>query len=145
MVRVLKAVEEIVAFGHPLIKATHRSTFEVTKENHLTEKGDCIIAIRANKAARDLNENFKDAVRKTDANITIIIEVDGEREIVKAYGSPYLSFTHPTDLVIRRSGYVCGRTVAIKADKAACDLSRSLVDKLRRYEKQVRITLIAEG
>lgn len=143
--RILKVIEEIVAFGHPLIKATHRSTFEVTKESLLTERGDCIIAVRANKAAKDLNENFKNAAKKIEATITIIIEVDDEKEVVKAYGSPCLSFTHPTDIVVRRSGYICGRTIAIRADKAACDLSRSLVDKLRRYEKQVRIILIAES
>lgn len=143
--RVLRAVEEIVAFGHPLIKATHRSTFEVTKESFLTEKGDCIIAVRANKAARDLNEDFKEAARKADATITIVIDADSEREIVKAYGSPYLSFTDSTDIVIRRSSYVCGRTVAIRADKAACNLSRSLVNKLREHGRRVRITLIVES
>ncbi|MEM1507833.1 MAG: DUF371 domain-containing protein [Candidatus Bathyarchaeia archaeon] len=140
----MKAVDEIVAFGHPLIKATHKSTFEVTKESFLTEKGDCIIAVRANKAARDLNEDFKEAAKKADATITIIIEVDGEREIVKAYGNPNLTLTHPTDIVVRKSSYVCGRTVAIRADKAACDLSRSLMGKLKGHERQVKITLIAE-
>lgn len=141
----MEVVEEIVAFGHPLIKAAHKSTFEVTKENLLTEKGDCIIAVRANKAARDLNEDFKEAAKKADTTIIIIIEVDGEREIVKAYGSRNLTFTHPTDIVVRKSSYVCGRTVAIRADKAACDLSRSLVDKLRGHERRVKITLIVEG
>ncbi|MEM1997658.1 MAG: DUF371 domain-containing protein [Candidatus Bathyarchaeia archaeon] len=140
----MKTVDEIVAFGHPLIKATHKSTFEVTKESFLTEKGDCIIAVRANKAARDLNEDFKEAAKKADATITIIIEVDGEREIVKAYGNPNLTLTHPTDIVVRKSSYVCGRTVAIRADKAACDLSRSLTGKLKGHERQVKITLIAE-
>ncbi|MCX8171272.1 MAG: DUF371 domain-containing protein [Candidatus Bathyarchaeota archaeon] len=141
----MRIVEEIAAFGHPLIRAAHRSTFEVTRESFLTERGDCIIAVRADKAARDLSEKFKEAAKKAEVSMMIIIEAGGEREIVKAYGSPALTFTHPTDMVIRKSSYVCGKTIAIRANKAACDLSRSLVDKLRGHENQVKITLIVEG
>ena len=42
--------------------------------------------------------------------------------------------SHPTDMVVRKSGYICGRTLAINADKAACDLSRALVEKLKNPE-----------
>ncbi|MBS7624246.1 MAG: DUF371 domain-containing protein [Candidatus Bathyarchaeia archaeon] len=140
----MRAVDEIIAFGSALIRATHRSTFEVTKEDHLTERGDCIIAIRANKSARDLDESFKAVARSLDARITIIIEVGGEKDVVKAFGSPSLTFAHPTDIVVRKSSYVCGRTIAIRADKAACDLSRSLIRRLMDPGSIVRVTLIAE-
>lgn len=138
----MEEAEEIEAFGSPLIRATHRSTFEVTRELHLTERGDCIIAVGANRAARDLSEGFKEAARKPNAEIVIIIEAGGVRETVKAYGSPNLTFTHPIDIVVRKSDYTCGRTVAIRANKAARDLSRNLVEKLRRPEEPVRITLL---
>jgi len=141
----LEEVEEIEAFGNPLIKATHRSTFEVTREMHLTERGDCIIAIGANKAARDLNKRFKEAARRPDSEIIIFIEACGLREVVKAYGSPNLTFTHPTDIVVRKSGYICDRTVAIRADKAARDLSRELIEKLRLPMKPVKITLFVRA
>lgn len=140
----MEETEEIIAFGHELIKSTHGTTFEVTREECLTERGDCIIAVKANKAARDLSQSFKEIARKPNAEITVIIEVNGEREIVKAFGSPNLTFTHPTDIVIRKSSYVCGRTVAIRADKAACDLSRRLIEKLKNPESKVRIILIAK-
>ncbi len=141
---VLEEIEEIVAFGHKLIKSVHRTTFEITKDEHLTERGDCIIAVKANKAARDLNERFKKAARKPKAEITIIIEAGDEREFVRAFGDPNLTFTHPTDIVVRKSSYVCGRTVAVKASKAACDLSRKLVEKLKDPEQRVKITLIVK-
>lgn len=140
-----EVVEEINAFGHALIKSTHKTTFEITRDVHLTERGDCIIAVGADKAAKDLSERFKDAARKPDAEIMVIIEAGGEREVVRALGSPNLMFTHPTDIVIRKSGYVCGRTVAIKADKAACNLSRRLVERLRNPRQRVRIMLIARA
>lgn len=142
--KILKEVEEVIAFGHNLIKSTHKTTFEITKEHYLTERGDCIVAVGANKAARDLSDKFKEIARKPNAKIIVIIEAAGEKEIVNAFGSPNLMFTHPTDIVIRKSNYICSRTIAIKANKAAYDFSRSLIEKLRNPKQKVKITLIAE-
>jgi len=75
----------------------------------------------------------------------ITIEAGGEVETVNALGSPQLMFTHPTDLVVRKSDYVCGRTLAIKADKAARDLSRRLVEKLRNPNQKVKIIITAKA
>ncbi|MEM2610128.1 MAG: DUF371 domain-containing protein [Candidatus Bathyarchaeia archaeon] len=140
-----EAVEEIRAFGHSLVRATHKTTFEVTREDHLTERGDCIIAVKADKAARDLSERFRDIARRPNAEIIIIIEANGERDVVRAYGSPRLTLTHSMDIVVRKSSYVCARTVAIGADKAACNLSRKLIEKLRNPRQEVRIILSARA
>ena len=67
------------------------------------------------------------------------------KEIVKAKGGPQLQFTHITDLVVRKSEYTCGRTLAIFADKAACDFSRELVEKLKDTNQVVKVTLTVEG
>lgn len=141
----MKVVEEISAFGHELIKATHRTTFEITKDEHLTERGDCIVAVKADKSAKDLSEKFKEVARKPNSRIRVLIQVDDEKEIIEAFGSTDLTFSHPTDIVVRKSSYVCGRTVAIRANKAACDISRSIVKKLRNPMQKVKITLIAEA
>jgi len=133
--------ETIIAYGHELIRATHETTFEITKDKSLTSRGDCIIAVRANKSVADLSREFKDLARKRGAEITIIVESDGEKEIVKAHGNPRLTFTHPNDIVIRKSRYVCNRTLAIKANKAAKDLSRKLIKKLQTPQRKVKITL----
>jgi len=140
-----EAIEEIRAFGHSLVRATHKTTFEVTREDHLTERGDCIIAVKADKAARDLSERFRDIARRPNAEIIIIIEANGERDVVRAYGSPRLTLTHSMDIVVRKSSYVCARTVAIGADKAACNLSRKLIEKLRNPHQEVRIILSARA
>jgi hypothetical protein len=141
----MKATEFINAHGHKDVQSTNKTTFEITKENHLTKRGDCIIAVGASKGAADLNQRFKAVARSQGARLTIKIEVDGEEETVTAGGNPKLLFTHPTDLVVRKSDYVCGRTLAIKADKAACDLSKKLVEKLRNPDQKVKITLTVEG
>jgi hypothetical protein len=133
------------ARGHENVQSTHKTAFEVTMETTLTKRGDCIIAVEASKAAADLPFEFKEAARKEGARITVTIEAGELREIVKAKGSPQLQFTHPTDLVVRKSGYVCGRTLAIRADKAAIDFSRKLVEKLKDPNQEVKVTLAVEG
>jgi hypothetical protein len=137
----MKITELIDAFGHENILSTHKTTFEITKETHLTKRGNCIIAVKATKGATDLSNEFKRAARKENVKMTITIEADVVKEVVNAQGSPHLLFTHPTDLVIRKSDYVCGRTLAVKADKASCDFSRQLIEKLKDSSQRVRITL----
>jgi hypothetical protein len=140
----MKATEVIIAHGHENIQSNNKTTFEVTKETHLTKKGDCIIAVEATKGAVDLSQKFKDFVRSDCAQIIIELEVDGERETVKAWGSSGLTLTHPTDLVIRKGNFVCNRTLAIKTDKTACNFSRRLIEKLQNPNQKVKITLTAE-
>jgi hypothetical protein len=133
------------ARGHENIEATHKTTFEVTKEATLTKRGDCIIAVESTKAAANLPFEFKEAARKEGAKITVTIEADELKEAVKAKGSPQLQFMHPTDLVVRKSSYVCSRTLAIRADKAASDFSRKLVEKLKDPNQEVKVTLAVEN
>lgn len=132
------------ARGHENIVATHKTTFEITKEAALTKQGNCIIAVKATRAAADLPPEFKEATKKERARITITIETGELKEIVKARGSPQLTNTHPTDLVVRKSSYVCDRTLAIGADKAASDFSRKLVEKLKDPKQSITVTLAVE-
>ena len=140
----MRVIEKINAYGHGNVRSTHETTFEITKEKTLTKRGYCIIAVGATKGAKDLDAKFREAVKREGTKITIIVEAGGVKEIVKARGTPRLLLTHPTDLVVRKSDHVCGRTVAIGADKAASDLSRELVEKLKNSFQKVTITLIAE-
>ena len=132
------------AHGHMNIVATHRTTFEITKETALTKQGDCVIAVEAKRAAADLPSEFKQAARRERTRITITIEADELKEVVKAKGSPQLTFTHPTDLVVRKSSYICDRTLAIGADKAASDFSRKLVEKMKDRDQEITVTLAVE-
>jgi len=141
----VKKSEIIYAYGHELIWSTHRTTLEITKDKTLTERGDCIIAVNADKGAADLSNNFKEYAKRADAKLTITIETDEVKEIVKAEGDPRLSFTAHKDIVVRKSTYVCGRTVAVSADKAASDLSRRLVERLQNPCQKVKITLTVES
>jgi hypothetical protein len=133
--------EVVVAKGHRRIQATHRTTLEITKDKHLSERGDCIIAVAADKAVADLSRSFKEMLQDPNARLTILIEAGGVTERVHAHGSSRLVLTHPTDVVVRKSDYVCSRTLAVRADKAASDLSRELVEKLKNPKQEAKITI----
>jgi len=137
----MEITETILAFGHSNIQATHKSTLEITKEAELSERGDCIIAVSANKSMTDISSEFKENLRKENAKITILIEAGDTVEVVNALGSSRLILTHPTDMVVRKSNYICNRTLAIQADKAACDLPRDLVKRLGNPKQKVKVKL----
>jgi len=137
----MEITETILAYGHKNIRATHESTLEITKDAQLSKKGDCVIAVSADKAVADLSPQFKESLRRENARITMLIEAGEVVEVVNVFGSLRLILTHPTDMVVRKSSYVCSRTLAIRADKAACDLSRKLVEKLRNPKRKVKIML----
>jgi len=138
-------VKEIIhARGHENILSTNMTTFEITKDTHLAKRGDCIIAVGADKAGPELSQEFKIALQSESAKLTITIEVDMEKQIVHASGHRQLTLTHPADLVVRRSDYVCDRTLAIRSDNVAKDFSKDLVKRLQDPKQTVLITLIAE-
>ncbi len=139
--RAREFTETILAFGHENVRATHRTTLEFTKDTQLSRTGDCIVAVSADKALTELDDLFKDRLRVSNAKLLITIEVDGITEYVNAYGSSKLALNHPSDIVIRKSSHIDGRTLAICSDKAAKDLSRQLVEKLQNPMHKARITL----
>jgi len=136
-----EAKETITALGHMNVRATHRTTLEFTKDRHLSGEGDCIVGTASDKSVADLCPEFTELLRKPDARLTLQVEAGEVIEEIHAFGSPRLILSHPTDIVVRKSDYICSRTIAVKADKAAMDLSRKLVEKLKNPQQKAKITL----
>jgi len=139
---VMQETEAFWAMGHVLVSATHSTTLEITKEGHLTKRGSCIVAICSEKGARDLSAQFKMIAKNPEAEITLRLKCNGIEDAIRARGSQALTFTHPTDIVFRTSDFTCGRTVAIRSDKSASLLKRSLVNELKK-QLPVHISLVA--
>jgi hypothetical protein len=127
----MEAAERIRCRGHPLVRATHRTTFEVTTDDHLTRQGDCIIGIRADKGAAGLSADFRRVLADDRAVLLTTLSAGGSSAEVRGRGSSKMTLRHPTDLVWRRSSHVCPRTVAILCDHTAATLPRDLVSALR--------------
>ena len=133
--------EVVFGHGHVNVQATHKTTLEFTKDGHLSKMGDCIIVVGTARAVADLNSAFKKSLANDNARLTILIEAGNFSETVNALGSSRLILTHERDMVIRKSSYVCSRTLAIGADKAAKDISQRLLEKLKDPAQKVKITL----
>ena len=140
-----QTTEVFWALGHANIQAIHPTTLMFTKDTHVSENGDCIVAMSADKSVADLSIHFKEELRKPNAKVTVTIEAGTFKEEIRAAGSPKLCLCHPTDIVIRKSDYVFNRTLAISADKSSIDLPRGLVEKLQDPKQKVKVTLSVES
>ncbi|MGZ4931240.1 MAG: DUF371 domain-containing protein [Halobacteriota archaeon] len=126
--------ETIVAKGHPNITAKHTTTFQVTKDKEISKRADCVIGIGADRAMHDFSESMKTALRNDGAPVCVTIRVGEMQEIAMGYGSPNLTCSNSQDIVARKSDFTSGRTLMIKADKAAADLDRRLIERLKKLE-----------
>ncbi|MCS7127978.1 MAG: DUF371 domain-containing protein [Sulfolobales archaeon] len=137
-------IEAVYARGHPNVQATHRTTVEVTKDEDLTPRGDCIIGIGANKSTDDLSEEFKKVLKDSSSILVALLYVESTlSDIIVCHGSESLSLNDRGRIVFRKSGYIDPSTIGIKCSKAAIDLSRYLVNKLKNPETVLNMVLIA--
>lgn len=125
------AAERITFHGHPMVRSLHGTTIEITTDEHLTERGDCIVGVGAAKGCGQLGETLKTALRSDEAKVAVRLMVDGESFELTAEGDKGLELSHPHDLVIRTSRFTSDRTLAVGASAAARDIPRSIVSRLR--------------
>jgi hypothetical protein len=138
----MKAQEIIRCRGHPLVLGTHRTTFEVTCEEHLTGNGNCIIGVAADKGCAVLSADFRTVLAHDDAVLVTRFSAGNAEVEVQSRGSAHLTLDHPTDLVWRRSTFTCGRTIGICSDHVAATLPRDLVAALKKgSEMTVTLTV----
>ena len=125
-----------------MVSGTHPTTFEVTRELHLTCNGNCIIGIAADKGCAGLSLEFKHVLAHDDARLMTRLVCGDMAVEIHSRGSSEFTLTHPTDLVWRRSGFVCGRTIGILSDHIAATLPDDLIKNLIA-EKTMVVTLLA--
>ncbi|MFW9974345.1 MAG: DUF371 domain-containing protein [Candidatus Thorarchaeota archaeon] len=119
------------AYGHENIVGKHKTTVELTTEKQLTKQGSCIVGVCVDIALSDLDSEIKRLASQSSTKIILKMSVDGHIEEVSGTGSSGLVYLDSTSMVARKSSYECGRTVMVNADKAASDLSREFIDKLK--------------
>jgi len=122
---------EIEFSGHENIRSNHQKTIEITKESHLTPQGDCIVGVNAKSSCADLPDELKSKLKNLDSKVIFSIKVGDEDFVIEGKGHPDLILSHTEDLVIRKSDFICPRTLAVKCDKASDLLPRSMVKKLQ--------------
>jgi len=140
----MRFVETIHARGHPNVLGTHKMTFEITRDSQVSKRGDCIIGVSASKGASDLPFEFKEACRREGARITVRLEADGIIETIHGRGSRNLSFSHPAEIVGRKSLHESDRTIMVSSDKAASDLDRHLIEALKSPRTRLNVQIMVE-
>ena len=74
---------------------------------------------------------MKEALRSDRGKVRLTLTVGVETFVAEARGDPGLYLSHPHDMVIRKSGFLSDRTLAVGASAAARDIPRSMVAGLR--------------
>jgi len=135
---------EIEFTGHENIRSNHQMTLEITKESHLTPRGDCIIGVNAKSSCADLPDELKNKLKNPDSKVNFSIKVGDEEFVMEGKGHPDLILSHAEDIVIRKSDFICPRTLAIKCDKASDLLPRSMVTLLQDPKTIGTFTIVIE-
>ena len=125
---------KIKAKGHKNVLSKHKSTFEITKDKDLTLSGDCIIGLDIDKSMEDFPKEFKEKLANDDTKVIVELNTPNASDLIEGFGHHDLSLSHPTDIVCRKSTFVCSRTLMIKSDKAAIDLNRDMISDLANGE-----------
>ena len=133
---------KIKAKGHENVLSLHKSTFEITKDKDLSLSGDCIIGLDIDKSMEDFPDEFKEKLANDDTKVIVELKTPNASDTIEGYGHHDLTLSHPTDMVCRKSTFVCSRTLMIKSNKAAIDLNRDLIKDLANGESmEVNIIL----
>ena len=127
---------EIPFRGHENIRSLHPNTIEITTESHLTTNGDCIIGVQASSGCDGLPEKMKTLLQNPKSVVNCTITVNGLSFKIRGSGNEKLTLTNPHDIVIRKSSFVCPRTLATKCDFAADMIPRQLVKILQNPDVQ---------
>ena len=135
--------DEVIFYGHPNIQSLHAKAIEITKEEYLTPRGDCIIGVRADKACAGLDEALKHRLRSNTAIVKIEVIVGTESFVITGVGDQRLNLLSPNDIVIRKTNFVCPRTMAIRCNKASLEVPRKMVKMLQDRDRKAvfRITV----
>ena len=127
---------EILFNGHKNIRSLHPKTIEITTEPSLTLNGDCIIGVEASCGCNDIPEQMKNLMRNSKSEILFTISVKDVSFKIKGSGHENLILTNPHDIVIRKSSFICPRTLAIRCDLASDSIPRQLIKVLQNPDSR---------
>jgi hypothetical protein len=136
--------EEVVFYGHRNVRSLHTRTIEITKDPNLTLRGDCIIGVRANKSCRDLCDKLQRLLKEDSSLIGINIIVGNKSFELSGFGNRRLLVLSKHDIVIRKTTFICDRTIAIACDKASSDIPRDMIVSLQNPETKGIFSIVIE-
>ena len=132
-------LDSVYAKGHENVLGTHKTTLEVTREDFLTKRGNCIIGINANKSVLDFKPKLKEAI-KSGKKIKVVIRSGKFEDHFFGFGNPKLKLSNPVSMVFRKSEFVSDRTALIKCTKSSLEINRNLIKNLKSLHNEVELS-----
>lgn len=117
--------------GHKNVRATHRTTIEITTHESLSVRGDCIVGVSSDVGCLGLPNDIRCALQNDSSMVHIRFIVHDDVFVVCGRGSHELTLMHNQDIVLRKSDFVCPRTLVIGCDVASIDMPRRMVQSLQ--------------
>jgi uncharacterized protein len=136
--------DEVVFHGHPNIRSLHLRAIEVTKNPNLTLRGDCIIGVRANKACKDLNPSLQRLLKKDVSVVRLSIITGNLIYRLNGFGNSRIMLLDDQDIVIRKTNFICSRTLCVNSDKASLDIPREIIRSLQDPETRAILSIYIE-
>jgi hypothetical protein len=127
--------------GHKNIRSLHPKTIEITKDSHLTPRGDCIVGVNATCGCKDIPSKLKKKLKDPNSTIKFSIDVNDYSFKFSGKGHKNLLLTHSDDIVIRKSNFVCPRTLAVSCNKASDSIPRKIIQLLQDPKAKGVLTL----
>jgi uncharacterized protein len=121
--------------GHKNILGTHRNTLEFTKDNNLTQKGDCILGVSASFSFSSLKKLY------SYSNIKVFLEIDGLSDYFESI--PNSNYCSEDEIVFRRSEFDSSRTFGFRSTKAAIDIDRDIIERLKNPDSVMVVVIRA--
>jgi len=127
-------------YGHENITSKHKTTLEFTKDREMGLKGDCIVGVKADFSLIQLKKFIK-SLNNNKITITIqTINNNFKNKIVeKIHAEINPNFNSDREMVIRKTDFVSDRTFAIRANKAAFELNRTLVKNISNGKQKITV------
>ncbi len=117
--------------GHKNIRSLHPKTIEITKDSHLTPRGDCIVGVNATSGCKDIPVKLKKKLKDPNSIINFSIDVNDYSFKFSGKGHKNLLLSNSNDVVIRKSNFVCPRTLAVRCNKASDIIPRKIIQLLQ--------------
>ncbi len=124
-------------YGHPNTRCTHKTTLEFTKDSNITPRGNCILGVKASfkpdKLTRFIEENKKAPLFR--------VYIGGGKRKTEIIGKLNPDFRADNEIVLRKSDFKSKRTLLVKCNKAAEDIEKKVINKIRCPEKKLKIRI----
>ncbi len=121
------------AYGHENILGAHKNTIEFTKDKELSLNGDCIVGVNCDFSFSSLKKLLK------FNKFRLVMRVD--KLLFELYAKVNPNFCDDHEIVIRRSGFDSKRTLGIRSDKAAIDIGRNMIERLKSPKARIEVDI----